>query len=94
MADEAYRGYILLRVRLQCGIDVALPVHLHVAEAFCLQLVAQELGEYKLLACTRHGLAVFGRLCVELHIIQESFCYVHISIILLWLKSIRQQIYK
>ena len=78
VGDEADGGRLLLGVGLQRGVDVALVVHLDIAQAFVLEFFFQILGEYELFRRTGHTLRVFARLCVELGIVQKPFGNVHV----------------
>ena len=61
--------YLVLSICLQCSVDVALVVHLHVAQSLVLQLLLQVLCKHQLFRRTRHCLAILARLCVELCIV-------------------------
>ena len=67
--DESDGRYVALRVSLQRGVDIALLVHLHVAQSLALQLLLQVFCENKLFGGTGHAVALFRRLCVELCIV-------------------------
>ena len=77
MRDETDGGYIALGVGLQRGIDIATVVHLYVAEPFVFQFLLQVFSENQLFGCTGHAVAIFGRLRVELCIVQKSFGNIH-----------------
>ena len=77
MGDEANGGYVALGVGLEGGIEIALVVEFDVAEAFVFEFFLEVFGEEELLGGAGHGLAVFGRLGVELDIVEESLCNIH-----------------
>jgi len=60
VGDEADGGDMTLRIGLQCGVDIAMIVHLDVAEALALEFLLQVLGEDELLRGARHAVAVFS----------------------------------
>ena len=75
--DESDCGDVLLGVSLKRGVDVALLVHLNIAQALALKFLLKVFGEYQLLGSTRNGIRLFARLGVELGVVQKSFGYFH-----------------
>ena len=80
MRDEADGGHIVLRVCLQRGVDVSFLIEFHIAEALVFEFLLQVFCKYQLLGCTGHAAAVFGRLRVELGIVQKSLGNVHLCL--------------
>ena len=69
MRDKTDGGYFFLDVRLQRGVDIALLVELHIAEAFRLKFFFQVLCKQQLFGCTRHAVGIFSRLRVKFRIV-------------------------
>ena len=81
--DEADGGHLLFDVRLQRGVEIALVVELHVAEALALKFRPQVFGKNQLFRRTRHALAVLSRLRVEFGVVKESFGNIHFFVLYL-----------
>ena len=82
VGDEPDDGDIVGGVCGEGGIDAAVVGHFNFFESERLQFVFEEAGEVELLVGGGCFTGVFGRLCVEGYVLEESFNNIHGSLVI------------
>ena len=82
MSNETDDGDIVGGVCGEGGIDATVFGHFNVFESERLQFVFEEAGEVELLVGGGSFTGVFGILCVEGYVLEESFNNIHGSLVI------------
>ena len=77
MCDESDDGHRRVGVGRQRGIEVSVPVEFYLLEPCFLEFPAEVFGQLELFGRAGRLAGVFGRLRVELRVVQESFYDIH-----------------